>query len=418
MKFGETANAEARPFGLPLEGVKILAVEQLQAMPVATLILRRMGAEVVKVEPPGTGESGRLSLPGMKNKAGKMDGATYLRYGLGKKSIAIDLKNPEGRDTFIELTKHFDVVCENLGKDRANKLGIGYDVLAKANPKIIFLSISGFGNEGGSPYADYPAFAGVAESMSGVYEYARLPNAPPQINPTGGVGDTGTGMFGAIGILGALHHRNRTGLGQYIDLSMLDTMLFMCDHVTNYWSMGLRKVPDAPMALPMIANGFRAKDGWFMVQIVRKQMFDRLANILGKPEWITDERFQTSFGWGKNIETEIRPAVEAWAASRTKHEAAAAMCEAGIASAPCSTAEDVVNDEHVRKRHMLVEIPRTDGGEQPVLIAGNPLKMSRVVDGEEAGYATIGEQTDELLRETLGLDAARIAALRKSGAVA
>jgi crotonobetainyl-CoA:carnitine CoA-transferase CaiB-like acyl-CoA transferase len=412
VKLGDVANAAAQDFGRPLDGVRVLAMEQLQAMPVCTLLLSRLGAEVVKLESPGTGENARQSMPQITDRAGHKVGATYLRYGLGKKSITVDIRSDKGRQLVEKLAPHFDVVCENLGPGRAAKFGVGYEQLSKIAPKLIYLSISGFGERTQSPYAKWPAFAGVAEAMSGVYEYARRPHQPPVINPVGGVGDTASGLMGIIGILAALRHRDRIGRGQHIDISMADTMLLMCDHVTNYWSLGHSRQPDEPFRLPLLASGFRAKDGWFMVQAVRRHQFERIANLVGHPEWLQDKRFDTQFGWTDHLEEVLRPGIEAWARNLTKFEASRIMAEAGIAAAPCSTAEDVAHDPHVKLRNMLVEVPRPDGVAQPVLVPGNPVKMSCVTEGPETIWPVLGEHNDEVLGGLLGLGAAELAALK------
>ncbi len=412
MKLGDVANEEARGFGRPLDGVKVLALEQLQALPVCTLLLSRLGAEVVKLESPGTGDNGRQSMPQITDRAGHKVGATFLRYALGKKSITVDIRSDKGRDLVERLAPHFDVVCENLGPGRAAKFGLGYEQLSKIAPKLIYLSISGFGERGDSPYAKWPAFAGVAEAMSGVYEYARRPHQPPIINPVGGVGDTATGLIGIIGILAALRHRDRIGRGQHIDISMADTMILMCDHVPNYWSLGLRREPDTPFRVPLLAGGFRARDGWFMIQAVRRHQFERLCSLVGHPEWTSDPRLDTQLGWSDQLEEVLRPGIEAWAASLTKFEASRILAEAGVAAAPCSNAEDVANDPHVKLRNMLVEVPRGDGGEQPVLVAGNPVKMSCVTEGPEPIWPVLGEHNDEVLGGLLGLSDSELSALR------
>jgi crotonobetainyl-CoA:carnitine CoA-transferase CaiB-like acyl-CoA transferase len=283
---------------------------------------------------------------------------------------------------------------------------------------LIYLSISGFGNDGLSPYEKWPAYASVAEAMSGIYEYSRRPHQPPVIAPVGGLGDTGTGMFGIIGVLAALRHRDATGLGQHVDVSMFDAMVSLCDLAVNYWSMGQRREPDEEPNLPLILDSFRSADGWFMVQVVREYQFERLANLVGHPEWVEDERFATRQGWRAHLEEVIRPAVEKWAADKTKGEAAAALAGSGLASAPCNDASDVVDDPHVAHRNMLVELERTDGVAQPVLVAGNPIKMSKVAEGPETDVPGMGEHTVSVLRDLLGLDDSAIEELRESGVVA
>jgi crotonobetainyl-CoA:carnitine CoA-transferase CaiB-like acyl-CoA transferase len=249
--------------------------------------------------------------------------------------------------------------------------------------------------------------------MSGVYDWARRPDEPPRPNPVGALGDISSGLFAVIGILAALRHRDATGEGQHIDIAMLDALLSMTDVVTNLWSLGLR--PDKPM--PLILDAFAAKDGFVVTQIVREHQFEALASLIGREEWLDDARFADRQGWGDHLESEIRPAVEAWMATRTRLEATEELSAAGIAAGPCTTAPEVIADPHVAVRNMLVEMPRTDGGDEPVLIPGNPVKMSDVAEGPETRIPWVGEHTDEVLTAELGLAADRLARLRSEGVI-
>ena len=179
----------------------------------------------------------------------------------------------------------------------------------------------------------------------------------------------------------------------------------MTDLVTNFWSMGLR----GGELGPLIMHGFRASDGWFIVQVGREHQFARLAELIGHPEWVDDERFATRQGWLDHLESDIRPAIEAWAASLTKVEACQALGAAGVAAGPCFSDEQIVHDPHVAARNMLVEVPRTDGVDQPVLVPGNPIKMSAVAEGPDTRVPWLGEHTDEVLSAELGLTDAELA---------
>jgi len=414
MRIGDIANEAAVAYGKPLDGVRILALEQMQALPFATQLLARLGADVVKVETPKGGESGRGSLPAMQDPEGRAVGATFLRNNLDKRSITVDLKKPAGRELILRLAPHFDVVAENFKSGTLARLGLGYDDVAAVHPGGIYVSVSGFGNTAPTPYASWPAYAAIAEAMSGIYEFKRTGDAPPAVNPVGGLGDIGTALFAAIGILAALRHRERTGLGQYVDVSMLDAMVAMTDLVTNFWSMGLRNGDLGPL----IMHGFQAKDGWFILQVGREHQFATLARLIGHPEWLEDARFATRQGWIDHLESDIRPAVEGWASAMTKVEACEHLSSAGLAAGPCLRDEEVVTDAHVAARHMLVELPRTDGVQQPILIPGNPVKMSRVAEGPERRVPWLGEHTREVLAGDLGLGDDELEALRADGVIA
>lgn len=340
MRVGDVVNPEAAGNGKPLDGVRILALEQMQALPYATQLLARLGAEVVKIEHPSSGDLGRGSMPAMKDPEGRNVGATFLRNNLNKRSITVDLKQPKGREIVLELAKRFDVFAENFKGGALTKMGLGYADVSAVAPAVVYLSVSGFGNaarpgEPRSPYDGWPAYAAIAEAMSGMYEWKRMPDQPPVASPLGALGDIGSGMFGVIGVLAALRHRDRTGLGQHVDIAMFDSMVALADVMTNFWSMGER--PDPAVGLPMIIDSFKADDGWFIVQCGREHEFARLAELIGQPGWTTDERFATRAGWRLHMDSVIRPAINAWAVGKTNVEACQVLGSAGIASGPCST---------------------------------------------------------------------------------
>jgi crotonobetainyl-CoA:carnitine CoA-transferase CaiB-like acyl-CoA transferase len=415
MKLGETGNADALPFGKPLDGVRVLALEQMQALPFATQLLARLGAEVIKVESTKGGDLGRGSLPGMPDPEGRNLGATFLRNNLGKRSICVDLKAPEGRQLILDLAPKFDIVAENFKGGALTRMGLGYDDIAAVHPAVVYVSVSGFGNTAPTPYDGWPAYAAIAESMSGIYDYKRQPGEPPVPSPVGALGDIGTALFATIGLLAALRHRDQTGIGQYVDVAMFDSMVAMTDIVVNFWSMGAWPKPG--QGLPMLLDGFEASNGWFIVQCGREHEFERLANLVGHPEWVTDERLATRQGWRDHMDDVLRPGITEWAADKTNLEACFELAAAGVAAGPCLTPPQVISDPHLEARNMVVEIPHTDGGE-PVLTPGNPIKMTKMADGPETRMPWVGEHTDEVLAAELGLDEATLAALHDKGVVA
>ena len=414
MQLGDVANGQAAGFGTPLEGVRVLAAEQMQSLPYATQLLARLGAEVVKVEHPGRGESGRGSYPHMLDPDGRPVGATFLRNNLNKRSVALDLKHPEGRDLFLALVPRFDVVCENFKAGTMDRLGLGYDAVAERHPGAVYLSLSGFGSAAGSPYRSWPAYAAIVEAMSGIYEYRREPGRAPRANPVGALGDISSALFGTVGVLAALRQRDRTGLGQHVDVAMLDAVMAMTDIVTNLWSMGVHgSVEDE---IGAIVDTFAAGDGHFVLQCVRPQHFIALAEVIGRPGWNDDPRFASPAGWVEHRD-KVRAAIEAWAATRSRAEAAAALSAAGLAAGPCLTPAEVIADEHVAARDMLVAVPRTDGVDQPVLVPGNPVKLSKVAEGPETRVPWLGEHTEAVLAAELGLTDDDLARLRAEGAI-
>jgi formyl-CoA transferase len=401
MRIGEVRNAERAQGGKPLEGVRVLAIEQMQALPYGTQLMAHLGADVVKVEHPETGESGRGARPQLTDDDGRRVGATYLRNNLSKRSLGIDLKQPEGTDLVRRLVPHFDVVAENFKPGTMQRLGLGYAELAALHPALIYVSVSGFGNLDPTPYADWPAYAPIAEAMGGLYE----PNP---------LGDVGSALFCVIGTLAALRHRDRTGLGQQVDVALYDSMVAIADMVPFMWSMG--EGPEmATAGSTGICAAFRARDGYFVMAVFREHQLERLAHLVGHPEWIGDPRFATRAGWARHTESVVRPAVEAWAAERSKLEAAHELCAQGVAAGPSNTAEDIRADPHVQTRNMLIEVPRPDRPDDapPMLVVGNPVKLSRMAEGPVRRFPRLGEHTAEVLRETLGLGDPELAELRR-----
>jgi formyl-CoA transferase len=413
VEVGEVANADAARFGKPLDDVRVLAIEQMQALPYATQMLARLGATVVKVEPPGRGESGRQALPAMEDPEGRKVGATFLRNNFNKRSICVDLKHPDGRDLILELAPRFDVVAQNFKAGTVERLGLAYDDIAAVHPSVVYLSVSGFGTTIATRYDGWPAYAPVAEAMAGLYTYMGEPTAPPPVSPMGALGDTGTALFSIIGVLAALRHRDRTGEGQHVDVAMLDAMVAMADAGVNYWSMGMR----AGASAPLINHSFRARDGWFIIQCGRVHQFAKLAATVGHPEWVDDPRLPDPPSWFAHVDDILRPAIEEWAASRDRFDVCRELAAAGVAAGPVHTAGDVMVDEHVRAHNMIVSMPRTDGEPDPILGVGNPVKLSKMAEGPETRIPWVGEHTDEVLREELALTDSELDSLRADGAI-
>jgi formyl-CoA transferase len=414
MRLGEIKNAD-RGDRKPLRGVRILALEQMQALPYATQLMAHLGADVVKVEHPETGDSGRGASPSITDLDGRRVGATYLRNNLSKRSLAIDLKTPAGCELVKRLVPRFDVVCENFMPGTVARLGVDYEALRVHRADLIYCSVSGFGQQGTSPYADYPAYAPIVEAMAGLYEPTRLPGRPPETVVAGALGDNAAGLFAVIAMLAALRHRDQTGEGQHVDIAMYDSMIALSDMVPFLASMNAPPEWATSGSLGIV-KGFRARDGYFVVAVLRRHHFERLARVLGHPEWIDDASLSGLEDWARETEGVIRPALEAWAANKTKHEAAEALAREGIAAGASQTAEDLADDPHVTARHMLIEVDRPDAA-KPMQIVGNPVKLSASSEGPITRFPLLGGQTAEILRGELGLSTSEIEELAQSGAI-
>ena len=395
--------------------MRVLAAEQMQALPYATQLMAHLGAEITKVEHPERGDTGRASNPFLVDEDGRKVGATFLRHNLSKRSVALDIKSEAGRDLFRRLVPRFDIVAENFRAGSMSSMGLGYDELSKLNTRMIYVSLSGFGNMEPSPYADWPAYAPIAEAMGGLYEPNRRGDAPPPVVVAGALGDNAAALFAVIGTLAALRHRDRTGLGQHVDIAMYDSMIAMADMVPFLWSMGAPAHMASAGSTALVA-AFRAKDGYFVVAVFREHMFEKLCHTIGKAEWLEDERFADRTGWAKHTDTVIRPALEGWARDKTKLEACELLCSQGIVAGPSNSAADIHADPHVALRNMLIEVPRPDA-DKPYLTIGNPVKMSRLAEGPMSSFPRLGEHTQEVLQAELGLSEEEIETLRQNSTI-
>lgn len=401
----------------PLAGVTILSAEQMHALPHATQLLAFLGADVIKVEPIG-GESGRAGKPSLTDRDGRPTGSTFIRNNLDKASIAVDLKSDTGRDLFLRLAETVDVVAENFRPGTADRLGIGFEAVRAVNPAAVYVSISGFGNQADppSPYREWPAYAPIVEGMAGLYEYSRRGEEPPRLALAGALGDTGAGLYAVIGLLAALHERTRTGTGCHVDIAMYDAMIALAD-VVHLSSMGV--VPHRALEGIGILHSFRARDGWFTVEVVREAHFPRFAETVGRPEWTADPRLAERAGWSEHMDDVIRPGVEAWAADRTKLEAATVLARAGVAAGPVNDADDVRTDPHVRERGLVHELARP-GDAPSVAVVGNPITLHREgpANAPPRTWPTLGEDTERILCERLGLTPDAVADLKSRGVLA
>ena len=399
----------------PLAGLRVLSVEQMQALPYATQLLAFLGAEVVKIEPPERGDSGRGARPALRDVDGRMVGATYLRNNLNKQSVAIDLKRPEGLGLVRRLVPRFDLFAENFKPGTAQRLGLGYETLASLHPGLVYVSVSGFGNLGRSPYAERAAYSSVVEAMGGLYELMREPGDPTRVGSAGALGDIGAALFAAIGALAALRERDRTGRGRHVDVAMLDAVVALLDLAPFMWSMGVPRMRRADVA--GVFDVFSCRDGRFVAQAVREHQLERFARAVGHPEWLGDPRFATREGWTEQLEAVVRPAVEGWASERSMAEATAELAAAGVPCGPSHAPEDLVRDPHLREHEMLLEVERPDAG-APLLVTGNPVKLSGAGPTPRRRWPTLGQHSDAVLTAELGLDRAELDALRAEGVIA
>jgi len=395
----------------PLEDIVVLDLTWVLAGPFASMLLCDLGADVIKVERPPWGDISRTTGPYQNGFSGY-----FFSITRGKRSIAIDLRNPEGRDLFLRLVERADVVMENFTPGTMEKLGLGYEVLAARNPRLVYAATSGFGQTG--PYRARPALDIIVQAMGGAMSITGEPGGRP-VRPGVSYGDVAAGLFTVIGILAALHERERTGRGQAVDISMLDCQVTVMENaIMRYFVTG--EVPGPlgtrhPSATPFQA--FPTADGYLVVALGfgEENQWNLLCGILGLPELIDDPRFETGPKRTANHAV-LEPILEAAFRKRTTAEWLAELEAVGIPCGPINRVPDVVADPQVQHRNMIVPGHHHQAGTIP--IANTPFKFSASEAGIKGPPPDYGQHTREVLREFLGLDDAAIDDLVARGVVA
>jgi crotonobetainyl-CoA:carnitine CoA-transferase CaiB-like acyl-CoA transferase len=368
------------------------------------------GADVVKVEPID-GDPTRGFGPFPSDDVEHHFGGYFQSTNRNKKSIAIDLKSPDGKALFRRLARGADVVIENFRAGVMDRLGIGYESLAAENPKLVYAAIRGFGDPrtGASPYVDRPAFDVVAQAMGGAMGITG-PDAvtPMKIGP--GIGDLFPATLSAFGIMAALFHAGRTGQGQFVDVAMYDAVVSMCERMVYQYSYtGRSPAPEGnhhPIICPF--GTFHALDGQVTIGCPRDSFWRELVAVMGRPDLATDPRFATNAARMINS-AETIGILEAWTRTRGKAEIVSAL-DGKVPCGPVNTAADIYADPHMAARGMLVEVEHP-GSARPVTIASTPIRMTETPGGVVRRAPLTGEDTDAEL-SALGLGVDEIADLR------
>jgi crotonobetainyl-CoA:carnitine CoA-transferase CaiB-like acyl-CoA transferase len=391
-----------------LEGLRVLDLTQVMAGPYCAMLLADMGADVVKIEPPGGEASRRVELELAPGVSGP-----YLAVNRNKRGLVVDLKQPAGVAVLERLAAAADVLVENYRPGVAERMGVGYARLSAINHRLIYCSISGFGQTG--PYADRGGYDLIAQGMSGIMSATGSEGGAP-VKVGVPVTDLGAGLFAVFGILCALRARHVTGRGQLVDTSLFEAGLALSAwEATEYWFTG--QVPrglGTAHRLNAPYQAFRASDGHFTVGAANDNLFPRFCAILGLDQLVTDPRFDSVAH-----RLQHRAALQELIEAVTRHRPRAhwlAHCEAaGVPAGPIYSVPEALDDPHVRARGMVQELPHPGLGRVKGL--GNPVKMSRTPPAMRTVAPALGEHTDAILRET-GLADDEIAALRAQGAVA
>ena len=411
-----------------LKGVRILDMTHVQAGPTCSQLLAWMGAEVIKFENP-QGDATRGQLRDVPNA----DSLYFTMLNCNKRSITVNMKSVEGKAVFVDLLKKCDIIMENFGPGVLDRFGFSWEKIHQINPRIVMGSIKGFGSSG--PYADFKAYENVAQAMGGSMSTTGVPNGRPFV--TGAqIGDSGTGLHLAIGLLAALRQRDRTGLGQYVEVAMMDGIMNLCrvkfrDHqrlqrgplpeysVPTHQGMGAVPRAGNDSGGGQLGNAIRCKPGGtndFIYIVVQEAIWDALAKRVGPevgmPNLASDPKFAT-------IENRRRYQGDMWeilgefALKHDKRELMRILNELDVPCGPIMSTEDLANDEHVKLREMWVELDHPQRGKwfnigMPIKLSASPVKIER--------SPLLGEHTDEVLKSVLGYDEAKIASMKQAGA--
>jgi len=391
----------------PLSGLTVLDLTWVLSGPFASMVLSDLGADVIKVERPPYGDVARTTGPYIG------DWSTYFfSINRGKTSICVDLKKPEGRDLFLRLVEKADVVMENYTPDTMDKLGVGYETLTAHNPRVIYAATSGFGQTG--PDRDRPALDIIVQGMGGIMSITGEPGGPP-VRPGISQGDITAGLYTAIGILAALHERERSGKGQMIDISMLDCQIAILENAfARYFATGEVPKPIGtrhPLATPFQA--FPTKDGWIVVALswgVENQ-WELFCATIGRPELIDDSRFDTP-GLRTKHHGELEPLLNEALRQKTTAEWLRELDGIGLPCGPLNDIPRAAEHPQVKAREMLVDVEHPDGFS--LRIADTPMKLGRTPGGIQGPAPALGEHTDDVLSRLLGLSTEEIASLRQA----
>jgi crotonobetainyl-CoA:carnitine CoA-transferase CaiB-like acyl-CoA transferase len=392
-----------------LAGLKVIDLTHIMAGPTCTLMLADMGADVIKVEKVPGGDDTRRSLP----PAIGDESAAFLMMNRSKRGIAIDLRQEAGKAVLRRLLADADVVVENYRRETIEKLGFGYEAVSAINPGIIYCSISGFGSTG--PYAGRGGFDLIAQAMSGIMSITGTARGEPPVKCGPPLTDITAGLLAAMGILAALHHRTRTGEGQFVDTSLLEAGVMQ-----TYWQSAMTfATGEAPGPLgsahPLNApyQAFETADGWIVVGGANQRAWQRLVEALGAPELAEDPRFRENRDRMENLEALVA-ALQPHFARRSSADWLARLEAAGVPAGPVNDLAQVHSDPQVLARDMVVDVAHRSLGTVKTL--GLPVKFSRTPGGPRHAAPVYGQHSREILDQH-GFTSAEIAALIDTGAV-
>ncbi len=400
----------------PLNGIRILDLTRALAGPYCTMMLGDLGADVIKVEQPGRGDESRgWGPPFVGQPYGPYPGesAYFLSANRNKRSITVNLKSPEGQEVVRQLVRRCDVFVENFRTGTLEEMGLGYDDLHALNPRLVYCSISGYGRTG--PYADRPGYDFIIQAEGGLMGITGPEEGPPYRLGIPIV-DITAGMFAATAVLAALHARDRTGEGQLIDLSLLDTAAALLTNVASNYLVGGEAPRRLGNAHPNITpyEAFPARDRWFALAVANERQWATLCQVIGRPELRDDPRFADNRTRVAN-RAALRKVLEAAFQTRDAAEWLAGFTQAGLPCGPISTIPDVFAHPQAEAREMVLTVEHPTAGE--VRLPGFPYKLLGTPAAVRRPPPRLGEHTEEVLAELLGYSAGEVAGLRERGCV-
>jgi succinyl-CoA:(S)-malate CoA-transferase subunit B len=393
---------------LPLAGIRVIDVATVIAAPYCATILGEFGAEVLKVEHPVGGDA--LRRFGTPTERG--DTLTWMSEARNKKSVTIDLHRPEGVDVFKQLVAESDILCENFRTGTLEKWGLGWNVLHAINPRLIMLRVTGYGQTG--PYADRPGFARVAHAVGGIAYLAGMPRGTPVTPGSTTLGDYLTGLYGCIGVLMALRHRDRTGRGQYVDAALYESVFRCTDELAPAYGMyGIVRERHGPshndFACPH--GHFPTRDGkWVAISCATDKLFARLADAMNRPELASSSIYgdqKTRLDHRHDVNEIVRD----WCGSLTREEVLDRCYATGTPAAPLNNIADIFGDRQFHARCNLVAMDEPETGETIIMPSVMP-RLSATPGRIKHMGPKLGEHTDTVLRDLLGMDEAQIEELR------
>ena len=389
----------------PLRGVRVLDLTRVLAGPFCTMNLADLGAEVIKIEVPGRGDDSRSFAPVMPSG----DSGYFYSVNRGKRSVTLDLRTDDGAKVFLELAAKSDVVVENFSPGTMDRFKVGYAQLKAANPKIILCSISGFGQTG--PMTSAPAYDIVAQALGGTMSITGNPGGEP-VRCGVSVGDLSAALYGVIAIMSALRVRDRDGVGNHVDIAMLDCQVAMLEDALARYSVS-GKIPGRigtrhPSITPF--QQFRAADDYFVMGAGNEAIWLRFCDAIAMPQLKDDPRFLTNADRTAN-----HPALETILArvfaTHPRDHWLRLLSDASVPCAPIANVEEVTRDPHLAARNMILHAdhPEFDG----LIVPGSPLKSAGDTDIPSTRAPRLGESTDEVLSSVLGYDSLRLSELRR-----